>query len=71
MLKMGSIADEQIENGKLLNKIKSQLESFYFKSDLTRDMLDASPYMVLQFVIQPATSITYGRNVRLNMNERK
>ena len=60
MLKMGSIADEQIENGKLLNKIKSQLESFYFKSDLTSDMLDASPYMVLQFVIQPATSITNG-----------
>ena len=34
-------------------------------------MLKASPYVVLQFVIQAAISISYGSNLRLNMNERK
>ena len=48
MLKMCCIADEQIENGKLLNKIKSKpnLNLFFSKFGFTRDMLKASPYMV-------------------------
>ena len=48
MLKMCGIADEQIEYGKLLNKIKSKpnLNLFFFKFGFTRDMLNASHNMV-------------------------
>ena len=48
MLKMYSIADKQVENGKLLNKIKSKpnLNPFFSKFGFTRDILKASPYMV-------------------------
>ena len=47
-LKMCNIGDEQIENGKLLSKVKSKpnLNLFFSKFVFARDMLKAFPYMV-------------------------
>ena len=42
-----------------------------FKIDFTRDISQASPYMVLRFIIEPVILINLGRNLRLKMDWQK
>ena len=42
-----------------------------FKFDFTRDIIQASSYMVLRFIIEPVILINLGGNLRLKMEKYK
>ena len=42
-----------------------------FKFDFTKDILQASPYIVLRFIIEPVILLNLGGNLRLKMEKQK
>ena len=63
------MVDDQIENSKLLNKTKNNLNLFILNL-ITRDILQASP-MVLQFVVDLVVLINSWGSLHLKIEKRK